>query len=1077
MLRRCRSRSTRSQLVQGRLILWQIAQAAVLCGAVAGGAAGADEPTVLTFFAWSDQHVAVDGNGDHLIPAIDAMNALPGTPFPPELGGVVARPAFVFGCGDITEWPTHAAKETYERLLTQRLQYPAYDVIGNHDEGGGSPSDTIKNWLIARHGSLTYSFQSHGVRFIALYAPYDETLNNPAQPIPRPALEQLRAELAEAPATTPTVVATHLCYDALTNRDELVEVLEPYHVIAILGGHYHKAKVDHYRGRHFIQIPSPAPGSPDEFMVFRITPERLVAVSYDYRQGEWTTQPVKRLDVKLDPPSGDGRVSKQVIGAGAVESDNLLRPDSWRPWQEGFAWDAAEIVCDNGADGSAQRGASQTVTLDQTVPEPLVASVWSRAEGVEGSADGNYSLYLDLVYQDGTPLWGQYVALDTGTGDWQRRQVVVVPEKPVRSVTVHLLLRQHAGKARFREPALQVLATPAGAHRFDGLPVIAQPLSGAGFQVRDVAAESDFVQLTHRALELELHCDESVVDGARMLDITLTDLAGRDRAVTLIYSVPVPHETLDWLADPRRRQRVQPGREYAETSRLPAVGVNGRLSRYPLAAVAGEHGGVALGIDMAYPAFYRAAYHAGLGELYLAYDIGLTPEKPSARLRLCQFTFDAEHGFRGALARYYALFPDAFACRIARQGLWMPFARISQVPQWEDFGFRFKEGNDETQWDDRHDILTFRYTEPMTWWMPLPADVPRSLDAAEAHARRLATERGDAHAAALLASGYHDSQGRLVARLLDTPWCDGAVWSMNSMPGIPGAATDFQLKWNDALIERLYGDQRDGDLDGEYIDSSEGYVTDELNFRRDHFACADTPLTFCTQSHRPALFRGLIAFEYVRHIARDVHTRGGWMMANSTPGQLCWLAPLLDVMGTETDWHYDGRWQPMSDSELLYRRAMCRGKPYCFLMNTQFERFSHELVERYMKRTLAYGMFPGFFSHNAAEGHYFTRPELYERDRPLFQRYVPLCRQVAEAGWEPLTGVASSDERVYVERFGEEYLTVFNDSAERRGVTLSTARPTPSRSRDLVSGGEYSWEEGRVRLELDAENVAVLTLR
>ena len=35
-----------------------------------------------------------------------------------------------------------------------------------------------------------------------------------------------------------------------------------------------------------------------------------------------------------------------------------------------------------------------------------------------------------------------------------------------------------------------------------------------------------------------------------------------------------------------------------------------------------------------------------------------------------------------------------------------------------------------------------------------------------------------------------------------------------------------------------------GDLDGEYIDSSEGYVTDELDFRRDHFAAAETPLVF-----------------------------------------------------------------------------------------------------------------------------------------------------------------------------------------------------------------------------------------
>ena len=263
----------------------------------------ADEPLPLTFFAWSDQHVQTDGNGDHLIPAIEAMNRLPGTPFPSSVGGKVDTPAFVFGCGDITEWPTHAAKTTYETLLTKRLKFPAYDVIGNHDEGGKSPSDTLKNWLISRHGSLTYSFDSHAVRFIALYSPYDESLNNPAQPLTKKALDDLRAELSKGSRDMPTIVATHLCFDAMTNKDELITVLEPYNVIAILGGHYHKAQVSRYRGRLFVQLPSPAPGSPSEFTVFRLTPDRLVAIPYDYEKKSWSNEPRKIVDERLQAAS------------------------------------------------------------------------------------------------------------------------------------------------------------------------------------------------------------------------------------------------------------------------------------------------------------------------------------------------------------------------------------------------------------------------------------------------------------------------------------------------------------------------------------------------------------------------------------------------------------------------------------------------------------------------------------------------------------------------------------------------------------------------------------------------------
>jgi hypothetical protein len=204
---------------------------------------------------------------------------------------------------------------------------------------------------------------------------------------------------------------------------------------------------------------------------------------------------------------------------------------------------------------------------------------------------------------------------------------------------------------------------------------------------------------------------------------------------------------------------------------------------------------------------------------------------------------------------------------------------------------------------------------------------------------------------------------------------------------------------------------------------------------------------------------------------------GKLMMANSTPIRLCWLTPLCDVLGTETDWNPNRTWRPMSDSDLLYRRVMCKGKPYCFLMNTRFEEFSHELVGKYMKRCLAYGMYPGFFSHNASQGHYFTRPELYERDRDLFKKYVPLCRLVAEAGWVPITHARSSDEHIYIERFGNRYLTVFNDSSERRSVTITMEGITSATHRELVHGQKINFRNGQANFTLAAEDVAVIELK
>ncbi|MEE8452762.1 MAG: hypothetical protein V3R99_12635 [Thermoguttaceae bacterium] len=708
------------------------------------------------------------------------------------------------------------------------------------------------------------------------------------------------------------------------------------------------------------------------------------------------------------------------------------------------------------------------------MPAPIVAVAESRAVGVGGSADNDYSVYLDLVYADGTPLWGQTANFATGTHDWQTRRVVLLPEKPVKSVTMHLLLRSHSGKAEFRGPELRVVKTPQTACLFDAVPVVPQGEPREGFQVRDVAAGSDFVHLDRQALGLRLDWKSTAADGVTTIDATLSDESGRDRAVTLVYTVPVPRKDLRWLIDPRRSVAVEPRREYVGAGRF-RVGANGRLSRYPLAAVADGRQGTALAIDMARPAFFRIGYNAGTGELFLAYDLGLTPEKPTARLRLVRYTFDPAWGFRAALSRYYEIFPEAFACRTPQQGLWMPFAKISEVRDWAAFGFKFKEGTNETAWDDAHGMTTLRYTEPMTWWMQLPPQTPRTLEAAGAEAVRLA-EQGDARAKALLTSGFRDTDGRLVARFRDTPWCDGAVWSMNPMPGIKGEATDFSNKFGPSILRKVYGPDRSGNVDGEYIDSIEGYMTAEMDFCRDHFAAADTPLCFSPDDHRPGIFKGLAVFEYARAIAREMHGRDKLMMANGSPGRLCWLCPMLDVMGTETDWHRGGRWTPMSDAEMLYRRAMCKGKPYCFLMNTRFEEFSDALVERYMKRCLAYGMFPGFFSHNASEGHYFTRPELYERDRPLFERYVPLCKRVAEAGWEPIPEAHTDDEQVHVERFGRRYLTVFNDATERRTVTIRLDRPSPTTCRELVAGRRMTFDAGRLTLELEGEDVALLDL-
>jgi len=763
-------------------------------------------------------------------------------------------------------------------------------------------------------------------------------------------------------------------------------------------------------------------------------------------------------------------VVKQVVRFEGAEQ-NLLQPDRFRPYEAGFQLEDGVYVCDNGTDNTARRGVLQSVTLNQTRTEPIIAEAWSKAENVSGSPSSDYSIYMDLVYTDGTPHWGHSSAFAVGTHDWQKKTLTILPAKPVRSLTFYTLFRNKSGKVAFRDMKLSVLHTPEKTVLFDGVPVVPTK-SSAYFQIRDVAANSDYFSLTNNPFGVEA----KTTLGQGTTEVTLTNSDDKDRCLTLVYVLAIP--AITWFEHPRSDIAVQPNTEYVNTTSMANVGSNGRISLYPFAAVANEQNGLAIGIDMKTPGFFRAGYHSGTGELYVAVDVALTKESPSATFNFVRLPFDPKHKFRGALDAYYRQFPEYFASRTPEQGIWMPFGAISKVPNHEDFGFKFKEGDSEVAWDDAHNMLTFRYTEPGTWWMPIPQNLPQTYDVAIEEAKKLAANNNasnHARALALLKSGMHDAEGKFVCQILDTPWTKGAVWSTNDMPGIEGGS--FALKWSPQIFESKYGKTDKGILDGEYVDSAEAYVTAMLDFRRSNFLAAKTPLVFSQEEHKPAIFKHLMIFEYIRAIAEDMWRHDKLMFANSTPSQICWQAPLFDILGTETDWNPGGRWSPMSDSALLYRRALCGPKPYCFLMNTDFTRWSYELSEKFMKRSLAYGMFPGYFSADASTKTYFSQPALFERDRPLFKKYVPLCKLVAEAGWKPLTYATSSDENVYIERFGSDakqhYFTVFNDSRESKRVTLRFEN-TYMALKDLVSDKTITANGGAFDITLAPEDVAVL---
>jgi len=246
------------------------------------------------------------------------------------------------------------------------------------------------------------------------------------------------------------------------------------------------------------------------------------------------------------------------------------------------------------------------------------------------------------------------------------------------------------------------------------------------------------------------------------------------------------------------------------------------------------------------------------------------------------------------------------------------------------------------------------------------------------------------------------------------------------------------------------------------------------------------PLTFAREGNDPALFKGFSVFEFTKWFCDQIHRLGRLTFANGVPYRFTYLCPWLDVLGTETDWVRNGRYVPVSGEQMNLWRTMSGAKPYLLLMNTDYDVFTPEMVERYFQRSLFYGMFPGMFSHNAADNPYWQNPKWYNRDRPLFKKYLPLIKRVAEAGWQAVTYGECDNPNIFIERFGPDrtgtlFFTLFNDRDTRQRGTLridssSAGLIDPVTALEMISNGPIE-NIGSWNVQLEPQESKVVEVR
>ncbi len=732
--------------------------------------------------------------------------------------------------------------------------------------------------------------------------------------------------------------------------------------------------------------------------------------------------------------------------------------------------------------------AEKIFVLNQKVAMPVRISAESSAESVHGINAYEYSFLAQIEFTDGTTnrlswapfndgtlFFTDYAPFPNGTHAFVKRNFVLNYEKTIRTIKLLLLFERHEGCVQFQNVEVcdyAVERTPL----FDTFPLV-NSLPEPGFFLRDCKKNSGTPQfLPDPAIDdVLLKTTRKEQNGAVFFSVNATLTGKTARTLTLYYTEELAGESVEYLPEIDRSVPADLPKDYFDTATW-RVGANGLAARFPFTAVRTENRGTAIGFLPESPAFGRVGYNHAVKRMFIAFDFALTPEVPNAVLEFVVFSFQAKHGFRGALAEYYSLFPENYTPRITDQGNWMAFVDISTLPDYEDFHFRFKEGNTEPAWDREHNILTFRYTEPMTYWVGLPKDKSLTRENVQSAIRSWAANPGMKEQFELYkTSVMFDENGDEVFIPIDKPWCYGGVAAINSLPDIAGEITDFKTKWNDKIRQKWHTPGTADTLAGEYIDSSEGYLAPDIDLA--HLTATKLPLTFSADSCIPGIWKGSIAFEYIREIRDDLRPAGEYVMANGTPGTIWSLPALLDVSGTETDWNPNGHWEPVSLSEFHYRRSLNAGKPYCFLMNSDFSKLGPSAVEKYMKRSLVFGMFPSFFSANAATGHYFRNPQLYERDRPLFKKYLPWIRKIMAEGWQVVPdAVLASDTGFAMEQYGKRFFAILNDGPRTAEAVIGFTKPEMNKAIDRLSGKTYEITDGKLSISLAPEDVALLEL-
>ncbi|HHV44350.1 MAG TPA: hypothetical protein GXX57_06760 [Firmicutes bacterium] len=530
----------------------------------------------------------------------------------------------------------------------------------------------------------------------------------------------------------------------------------------------------------------------------------------------------------------------------------------------------------------------------------------------------------------------------------------------------------------------------------------------------------------------------------------LEDLSRTDRMLLVEFSLPLDATGWQWGDHLDVSRPITPGATYDNVGNLAGHPMN----IYPFSAVYNSTQGLALGIPLDTPRVFHIRYdHTERDRVgyVISFPLALTQDTKDSpgqgEFEFIIYGFAGQWGFRAAAQKYYDSFPEYYVRRVTEAGNWLFLQDYRGIPALGDFRLKFNETPVDYQMDQVQGIVSFRYTAPseksIAWLErerePEPtkkeflALLERSVEAPDEvldYDHKIVPLNFAARS--ILNSGIYDPQGELFPYGWHA-FGPMVYFAVNCDPRLP-SPNYFEIQLEHLRYAEREAREAGGVLGGIYIDNLD-WAGGLVNYRREHFATAQTPLIWDPQ-RRVGQAMALVQHQYVMEMAKIARQENKLVLGNIVfPERGLFFIPGLDIPAGEV-----GTGFGEEERDFMIRRTLVYRKPWTLLLTEdlpygRIARWDYAQREELLKLSMFYGIFANVLGLRPT-------PEEWETYRPLFRKYMPIIQALDRVGWAPIALATSSTEDVQLERYGDFQHQAGYFTLRNSGATPHTAQIT-----------------------------------